>query len=493
MHRVRYLVGVLFLAAVVAGAFWMIELLRRLDDRQGLLVQVEFRDARGLRAGADVRYRGVHAGTVREVRIAEDGQKAVVRALLEPTAAARAQVDSVFWIVTPRFGGLTNGATGLDTLVRDAYLAFQSPDGGSPLAPGSLVAGAERPPATTDADGLEDIEHGDLVMHLLLPENHGLRAGSPVTFRGMRTGEVRDVALAADGTHVVARIRILRAHRQTVTDKAQFWIARPQVSGALFSGFTVNDVSALLAPFVGYYSEPGKGVPVEDDYRAIALAERPAQQAAAVPAEALRREAGGVNHVPMADGIVVVRIVYAAVERDTWSPDDPVHAEGSGLFYVDRSGRPVVVTARSVVDGSFTEHDAFGGAPDIDEEQIQVVLPTGTVVQAGRVWVHPDAIDLAVLVLTEMPKDLPGTAASHLLFLDTQPGAPMSLRRAQPDGRPEAAVTFTETASSPLAENRGAAIVAGDRVIGVYGQAVGDPQAPKVIALHLLPADLQPQ
>lgn len=493
MHRVRYLVGVVFLAAVVAGAFWMVELLRSLDDREGLLVQVEFQDARGLRAGADVRFRGVHAGTVLEVRIAEDGQKALVRALLEPAAAARAQVDSLFWIVTPRFAGLTNGATGLDTLVRDAYLAFQSPPGGSPLAPGSLVAGAERPPVTTDADGLEDVEHGDLMMHLLLPENHGLRAGSPVTFRGMRTGEVREVALAADGTHVVARIRILRAHRQTVTDKAQFWVARPQLQGALFSGFTVQDVSALLSPFVGYYSEPGKGVPVEDGFRAIALAERPAQQAAAVPPEALRRSPADAAPPPAADGIVLVRIVYAAVERDTWSADDPVHAEGTGVYYRDRAGRPVVVTARSLVDGSFTEHDAFGGSPDIDDEQIQVVLPTGTVVHAGRVWVHPASADLAVLVLTETPKDVPGTAAARMLFLEAPAEPSLTLRRVQADGRPESPVPFLAAEPVPLAENRGAAIVAGDRVIGVCGAAVGEPGTPAVIGFHLLPVDLQPQ
>ena len=37
------------------------------------------------------------------------------------------------------------------------------------------------------------------MMSLLVPENHGLVAGSKVKFRGMITGDVRDVTLAADG------------------------------------------------------------------------------------------------------------------------------------------------------------------------------------------------------------------------------------------------------------------------------------------------------
>ncbi|MFO1076581.1 MAG: MlaD family protein [Planctomycetota bacterium] len=493
MHRVRYFVGVLTLVAVVAGAFWLVHLLRRYDDEPGVLVQVEFKDVRGLRTGADVRFRGVHAGTVREVRIADGGQKAVVRAILDPAAAVHARLDSVFWIVTPRFAGLTSGVSGLDTLVRDAYLAFQTAgSNGSPLAAGSLITGSERPPSAGESDSLDEVEHGDLLMQLLLPENHGLRPGSAVTFRGVRTGEVRDVTLAADGTHVVARVRIDRAHRQTVTDKAQFWVARPQLSGALFTGFTVNDVGALLAPFISYYGDAGKGVPVEDGFRAVALAERPDIVVAPVPGAAVRWPEP-VDGPPAADGIVLVRIVYAATERDTWSPDDPVHAESTGVFYLDRAGRPVVVTARSGVDGNYTEHDAFGMAPDIDNEQIQIVLPTGSVVQGGRVWVNPKGADLAVLLLTELPKDVAGTPPERLRFDDAQPQSPVGLRRAQADGRPEAPVPLADSTVPALAENRGAAVVAGDQVIGIYGHAVDDDRAPTVVPLHLLPADLQPR
>jgi hypothetical protein len=483
MHRLRYLIGTLTLVAAVIGAWWMVRLLRNLDDRPGLPLQIEFREARGLRAGADVRFRGVTVGTVRQVSIAGDGSKAVAQVVLQPGGAPHACVNSVFWIVTPRFGGLTDGATGLDTLVRDSYLAFHTPgERGSPLMPGSLLAGSERPPAPADTDALEDIGHGDLLMTLLVPENHGLRPGSAVVHRGMQTGDVRRVELAASGSHVEVTLRIARKHRQTVTDKAEFWVARPYVSGALFSGFTVTDVSALLTPYVSYYGAPGKGVLVQDGYRAAASASRPAFEISPVPAEALRSAQPASK--PVADDLVTVHITYAAVERDTWSPDDPIRRQGSGLLFLDRSGRTVVVTARSLVDGAFTESDALGGDPDIEDEQLKVLLPDGNVLRAGRVWVDPAGGDLAALVLDGAPPDLVGTKSPRLEFGAVPNGVEVTLRGAGADGAPLPPAAAREGNDPGWL---GAAACAGERVFGIQGREG------VVLSLSLLPEDLRPQ
>lgn len=495
MQSLRYLIGSLTLAGAVVGAVWIVRMLQNLDDRPGLALQVEFRDARGLRAGADVRYRGVTIGTVRSVSVATDGGKAVAQLLLEPAGAAQACVNSTFWIVTPRLNGLTGGASGLDTLVRDSYVTFQTPvERGSPLAAGSLLPGRERPPLQTEPETLEDIEHGDLLMSVLVPENHGLRPGSQVVFRGMQTGDVRGVQLAADGSHVEVRLRIARNHRQTVTDRSQFWVARPYVSGALFSGFTVTDVSALLSPYVSYYGEPGNGVLVQDGYRVAAQATRPNVEVSAVPREALQREPAAAP--PPNDDLVLVRITYAAVERDTWSADDPLRRQGSGVLLLDRAGRAVVVTARSVVDASFTERDAFGGEPEIADEQIKVLLPDGTVLRAGRVWVDGAGHDLAALVLEDPPPDLRGTLAARLQFAGAVAASAdgASVRYAGADGvaqppTPMAAVGGDDA----LPEALGGAVVVGDAVIGVVGRAVPrDARTPLVVALERLPEDLRP-
>lgn len=489
MHRFRYLIGSLTLCAAVLGAIWIVRLLSNNYDRKGLPLQVEFREARGLRAGACVRYRGVNVGIVREVGIASDGSKAVAHLLLDPPGAANARVDSAFWIVTPRFGGLTDGASGLDTLVRDSYVAFRTPnERGSLLVAGSLLAGKERPPAAADAESLEEVEHGDLLMTVLVPENHGLRPGSAVIFRGMQTGDVRQVDLAPSGTHVEVRLRIARKHRQTVTNRSVFWIARPQLSGALFSGFALTDVNALLAPFVSYYGEPGKGVLVQDGYRTAAAASRPNVEASSVPADALRPARSDV--VPARDDLALVNITYAAVERDTWSADDPIRRQGSGVLYLDRAGRAVVITARSLVDGSYTETDSFGSDPEIDDEQITVLVDGGTVLRAGRLWVDPTGKDLAVLVLEQPPPDLVGTNPVRLQFDGASEGAALQVRAVGPDG---VALPTTAIADpGPRGSLHGAAALAGDKVVGILAMP-SEGGALTVVALGLLPNDLRPQ
>jgi hypothetical protein len=492
MHRTRYLVGLLTLALAAGGAWFLWDLLGSADDQPGLHLRVDFRDARGLRPGADVRYRGVTVGTVRTVRVGGDGSKAVVDLLLDPAGAEHACVNSTFWIVSPRFSGLASGATGLDTLVRDAYVAFLTPaPRGSLLRPGSLLGGAERPPGSLEPESLEPLQHGDLLMSLLVPENHGLRPGSPVVFRGTTTGDVRNVQLADDGSHVEVQLRIANRYRRTVTDQSAFWVARPYVSGALLSGFTVSDVAALVSPFVSYVTDPGRGVPVEDGYRVAASAVRPDRELTDVPGSALVRPVPVA--APQRDPLVLVRIVYAAVEEDTFSGNDPVQAQGTGVLYLDSNGRAAVLTARSLVDGTYTESDTFGGDPEIAQEQLKVVVPHGPVLRAHRVWVAPDGTDLAVLVLEEAPPDLAVTPADMLEF-DGGDVTAATVRSVRADCSLDAPFDLQwPERVPPLDLRRGGALLRQDKVAALLGQQAARSTDPAVVSLAAVPADLRPR
>lgn len=497
MHRARYLFGLLTLCLAIVGAWFLWSLLGSGDERPGLHLRIEFRDARGLRPGADVRYRGVTVGTVRTVGIARDGGKSVADLLLDPAGAAHARISSSFWIVSPRFSGITSGATGLDTLVRDAYVAFHTDDeGGSPLLPGSLLGGLERPPASLEPDSLEPLQHGDLLMSLLVPENHGLRPGSPVVFRGVPTGDVRAIRLADDGTFVEVQLRIMRQHRQTVTDQSEFWVARPYLTGALLTGFTLSDVGALVSPYVSYYTQPGKGVPVEDGFRVAAHSARPDLDVADVPKKALASPPP--KPAAVGEPLVLVHLVYVAIEEDTFSANDDVRHEGSGVLFLDQAGRASVLTARSIVDGNYTESDTFGGDPEIAQEQIKALVPDGPVLRGHRVWVDPGGRDLAIVVLEDPPPDLRATPPETFDFAALAPVADgvakFTVRTAGADGaRGGASELAWPGGPIDLEANRGGALMQHDRVRGILGQDGIRSTTTTTVGIDVLPDDLRPR
>ncbi len=490
MTRVRYLVGLLTLVATLVAGYWLFDLLRSRNRVDLFTLQIEFRDARGLRAGADVKHRGVSVGSVRRVELRGDGERAVVEAVLEPTATKFVRYGSRFWIVTPRFLGLTQGATGLDTLIRDTYVSFTTANDSGPEVPsGSQVIGAERPPEQSDLS-LGPVERGDLQMTLLVSENHDLAPGARVMFRGVQTGELREIRLAPGGTHVELELRIRREHRQTVTDRAQFWVARPRLSGALLTGFLLQDAAALLSPFIGYHTEQGAGVPVPDGHRAAALAERPDVRIGGVPGAALTKAKAEVPQRTVEDGVRVVRVFYQAIERDFWSPDDDVEREGSGLLLEDADGRTVVLTTRSTCDGAYFETDSFGASPDIERESIRVALPEGQVLQATRAWTAPDGVDLAVLVLQEPPPSLVASDPQRLAFGDAGPNDSQTVRAVDAQMK---ALAVVAPSASDLSLYRGGVVLAGEQIIGVLGQASATDVRPVVVPLGRLPDALRPK
>jgi hypothetical protein len=491
MHRLRYLLGLIVLAAAAAAGMYLWNLLHDAERGHHFQLRLEFRNARGLKAGADVRYRGVQVGVVQTVELRADTRRAIVVVALGSGRESLASSNSQFWIVTPRFGGLTGGASGLDTLVRDAYLAFVTPDPpGAPLASGGTLLGLERPGGEDTEVVLEPHKHGDLLLTLLVPENHGLAAGARVMFRGVPTGEVRSAKLAAEGTHVELLLRIDRQYRTTVTERSEFWIARPRLSGALLGGFAVEELGALLAPYVSYHTPPGQGLPVQENYRVVAAAQRPAIAPLEVPESALRASPPASR--PQGSALRLAHVVYDAVEVDWLSSDDPVHREGTALLFEDGNGRLVALCPRSVCDGAYFVDDTLGSDPEIAHEKITVLLPDGPVLPAVRTWIDAEGRDLALLVIEEPPAETRGTPTELLDFSAAASEGSLQFVALQRDGS-ELRQEADAKALPALDTWRGACVLHGERVVALVAQHGGADQRPALLALAQLPESLRPR
>jgi len=183
---------------------------------RGIVVSVSFERGHGLKAGDEVRYRGISIGEVRAVRLAESGDGISVRIGLDPEARRFARKGSLFWIVRPQVS--LAGVRGVETLLGTRYLAaLPGSDGGSELQ--RAFSGLEQPRV------VDSIDPGDLEIILEGSERGNLDVGTAITYREVQIGTVLSVGLSADSRTVEARAHIERAYVPLVRERTRFYFA----------------------------------------------------------------------------------------------------------------------------------------------------------------------------------------------------------------------------------------------------------------------------
>lgn len=92
-------------------------------------------------------------------------------------------------------------------------------------------------------------------IEIIFPKNEGLVAGqSVVKFRNVPIGKVTKIYITQDTDGVIVRVRMnSKAAKPYMTEKARFWIVKPEVG---FSGISGLD-TLLSGTYINIYSEPG--------------------------------------------------------------------------------------------------------------------------------------------------------------------------------------------------------------------------------------------
>ncbi len=195
------------LATIVAAI-----MLQRWWVQRGPVVEISFADASGLVADSPVVYRGTTVGRVINTTISEDLQSVVATARLETTAAGLARDGSQWWVVRPRIS--LSQVSGLETLMGPRYIQVAPGDG----EPTFLFDGLDAPPLQLPGrDGRRFL----LTAHVA----GSLEPGMPVFHRGLRVGEILDVALSSNAAVVEIRIFVEAPWQRLVRTDSRFWNA----------------------------------------------------------------------------------------------------------------------------------------------------------------------------------------------------------------------------------------------------------------------------
>ena len=165
-------------------------------------VMIRFHEGHGLQIGDPVRHRGIAVGEVTAVDLNHDLTAVSVRVRLSGESHHLAREGTQFWVERPRLSMVE--VRGLDTLVGGRYVA--------------VMPGPSEAPLRQEFDGLEiapvaELPSGALEVVLYAPQRWGIDAGVPVTYRGLKVGQVLSVGLSSDGTSIEARAFIESRYR----------------------------------------------------------------------------------------------------------------------------------------------------------------------------------------------------------------------------------------------------------------------------------------
>lgn len=204
------------LLALVIG-LW---LLWRAFSEAGMDVQVHFADGDGIQVNkTQVIYKGIAVGKVVGLHVSADIQGVDATIEINREAQDYLSKDTRFWLVRPRVS--LAGVTGLETLVSGIYIAIEP-------AKGKLVrefkALAEPPPLADSLPGL----------HITLKADRlgSIDRGSPVFYRQIRVGQVKNYRLGEDQRTIEIQIYVEQPYAHLVRKHTRFWNA----SGISFSG-----------------------------------------------------------------------------------------------------------------------------------------------------------------------------------------------------------------------------------------------------------------
>lgn len=180
---------------------------------RGTAIVIRFSNGYGLRAGSDMRYRGVVVGRVTDVSLWPDLTGVEVRARLAPSAEGLAKEGSRFWIVRAS-ASLAAGLNGLDTLVGDNYVTVR------PAYDGKRAVSFE---GDDDTPFPAPISGSFPLILKASRQSFALRPGAPVNCSGVPIGMVQSVDLVEDGKGIRAVLVIEPSHASKVRSHSHFY------------------------------------------------------------------------------------------------------------------------------------------------------------------------------------------------------------------------------------------------------------------------------
>ncbi|MBU0755489.1 MAG: MCE family protein, partial [Planctomycetes bacterium] len=410
---IRTLTGLATLAVMFFGGWYVLNLWQT-GNREGGEVRLilRFAEAHGVPVGGAVRHKGVAVGEVLDVDVSPDDSGVILEVGIAGKFKHTLRKKTCFWIVRPHFGGLTQGVSGLDTLIKDPYVEYDTSDlGAPPLTSGTVVFGMNQPPTVDESRVFPHASdrRSSVTFKVRFANAKGLREGAPVLYRDLPVGTVRGVDLSLDGRAVEVEVLLHGRYQETARTDSVFWIATPNIEFGWPNFFNVRDMSKILTGAALSYATPtlSLGRPIKNNDIMEGSTTPPSDKDLFEgPLVSIDPAEGKPWSENRSHGLCLAGVSYAFVEEDLFQ-DHSEFYQGTALLFKDPQGRTLALTARTLGDGTYSCSD-FLSSPDIEGENLAVRLEDESVHEAHLLWTDPEGRDLAVLAFEGEAPEMTG-------------------------------------------------------------------------------------
>jgi len=222
------------IVALIVGAWLIIHSI----NEKGPEIQIVFKSAEGVQADKTViKYKDIEVGKVTGVNFTADLSSVIVTAEMKKNMKPYLTEKSRFWVRKARIG--LNQIEGLDTLFSGVYIVMDPQKGKAGV---KTFKGLETVPVvSTDEKGTS---------YLLKAQDIGsIDIGSPLYYKKLPAGRVRDYHLSKDKKSVEIEIFIKAPFDKLITSNTRFWNASGISASLSADGVDIHSESltALLS------------------------------------------------------------------------------------------------------------------------------------------------------------------------------------------------------------------------------------------------------
>jgi paraquat-inducible protein B len=221
-----------------------------LTEPESVEIAIRFAEGHGLQVGDPLRHRGIAIGEVTSVDLNHELSAVRVGVRLIGEAHHLAREGTQFWVEHPRVS--VAEVRGLDTLIGGRYLAvLPGPDDAQPR---TEFVGLEVAPVS-------EVPVGALEFLLHAPQRWGIDRGVPITFRGLKVGQVLSTGLSSDGTRIEARAFVESRYRSLVRQNSVFWSTSGVDLNVGFAGvkFSADTLTSIAQGGIAFATPPEPG------------------------------------------------------------------------------------------------------------------------------------------------------------------------------------------------------------------------------------------